>query len=124
MVWMLDERRTRRSQERHVALRYQLEHARCQGGLAAMVLADAAGLPIVSSGDASMCEELAAMAPLMAGAPLGLPLSPLLKGQDVAVRSLPLYGENLYLATVGGTMARDAVVATSLAGLRRILSSN
>jgi hypothetical protein len=124
MVWMLEERRTRRSHEQHVALRYQLEHAREKGAMAAMVLVDGAGIPLVTSGDKAMCEELAAMAPLMAGAPLGMPPSPLLKGLDVAVRPLVLHGQRLYLATAGGTMARDAVVSTSVAGVRRILADN
>jgi hypothetical protein len=124
MVWMLEERRGRRSDDRHVALRYQLEHAREKGGLSAMVLADDTGMALASSGDAHLCEELAAMAPLMASAPMGLPLSPLLKGRDVSIRTVSVGHERLFLAAIGGTMARDAVVATSAAGLRRILASN
>lgn len=124
MVRMLDERRTRRSDEQHVALRYQLEHARERGGLQAMVLADGDGLSVVASGDPAFVTELAAMAPLMGSAPLGMPLSPLLRGLDVAVRPLMLNGQKLYLATAGGGMARDAVIAHSVQGVTRILASN
>lgn len=124
MVWMLQERRTRRSNERQVALRYQLEHARESGGLEAVVLADADGLTLASSGDAAKCSEVAAMAPLMATSPFGVPLSPLLQGLDVAVRPLMLNGQQLYLATVGGSVARDAVLSHSVHGVRRILASN
>lgn len=124
MVWMLEERRTRRSEERHVAVRYQLEHAREQGKLEAVVLADEDGLAVVSAGDSAMVAELAAFAPLVAGAPFGMPLSPLLQGSDVAVRPLVLDGQRLYLATAGGSMARDAVLASSVQGVRRILASN
>ncbi|MFW5876734.1 MAG: hypothetical protein ACOCXM_08350 [Myxococcota bacterium] len=124
MVRMLDERRTRRSEEQQVALRYQLEHAREQGGLQAMVLADGDGLSVVASGDPAFVTELAAMAPLMGSAPFGMPLSPLLRGVDVAVRPLMLNGQTLYLATAGGGMARDAVITHSVQGVTRILASN
>ena len=107
-----------------MALRYQLEHTREQGGLEAVVLADDAGLAVVSSGDGSMVAELAAMAPLMASAPFGVPLSPLLQGSDVTVRPMVLNGQKLFLATVGGGMARDAVLASSIAGVKRILAAN
>ncbi|MFW6052136.1 MAG: hypothetical protein ACODAU_13240 [Myxococcota bacterium] len=124
MAWTLEERRTRRSSERHVALRYQLEHTRERGGLRAVVLADGDGLAVVSAGDHVMGEELAALAPLMASSPFGVRLSPLLRGLEVAVRPLVLNGQQLYLATVGGSMARDAVLAHSVQGVRRILASN
>lgn len=124
MVWMLEERRTRRSEERHVALRYQLEHLREQGKLTAVVLADDAGLDVVSAGDPAIVAELAAVAPLMARSPFPLRVSPLLGGLDVAVRPLVLNGHQLYLAGIGGGMARDACLANSAVGVKRILASN
>ena len=59
-LWMLSERRNRRSADREVALRYQMEHVREQGNLEALVLSDADGLVLASAGDSSVCEELGA----------------------------------------------------------------
>jgi hypothetical protein len=119
----LVDRRTRRSDQRDVALRYQIEHARDQGRLEALVLADGDGLTLAEAGDRAVCAELAAIAPLM-GRTLAMPMPPLLRGADVAVRSLRVHGQPLYLVSVGGTVARDALLATSVKGVQRILASN
>lgn len=124
MIWMMDERRGRRSQQSHVALRYQLEHTREKAGLGALVLADRDGLAVAQSGDSAMCAELAAVAPLLQRSVLGMPMPPLLQGADVAVRSIWLNGQELYLASTGGGMARDALLSHSMQGVRRILASN
>ena len=124
MAWYLDDRRKRRSTDRYVALRYQLEHARESGGLEALVLADRDGLVVASSGDAAVCAELGAVAPLLGRSLLGMPMPPLLRGADVAVRPVAIYGQNLFLASVGGGVARDAHLSTWTLGVRRILAAN
>lgn len=124
MTWLFDERRHRRSSDRFLALRYQLEHAREKGGIEALVLADDEGLVIASSGDAATCAELGAVAPLMAKSVMGMPMPPLLRGAEVAIRRVTIYGQSLYLASVGGGVARDALLHTSRAGVTRILACN
>lgn len=124
MTWMLTERRSRRSHLSHLALRYQLEHVKTNGGLEALVLADDAGMLVAAAGETGVCEELAAVAPLMGRSPLGMPLPPLLRGGEVSVRPISLNGQDLYLASVGGGVARDALLSHSMAGVQRILSAN
>ncbi len=123
MQWMLEERRQRRSPDRALALRYQLEHTRDRGRLEALVLSDADGLVVASAGEAAICEELGAIAPLVPRT-LGSALPPLLVGGEVAVRPVSLQGQDLYLASLGGNVARDALLAASTKGVRRILGAN
>lgn len=124
MTWPLAERRRRRSEDRQLALRYQLESAQNRGGLEALALADADGLILASVGESEVCEELGAFAPLVARSALGMRLPPMLRGGDVAVRSVSTYGQKLYLACVGGGVARDAVMGHSVSGVERILTTN
>jgi len=124
MTWLLEERRRRRSNERETALRFQLEHTKERGGIEVLVLADRDGLVVAAAGESAECEELGAVAPLMSRAPLGMPLPPLLRGGEVAVRPLALHGQELYLAAVGGGVARDALLRHSLSGVQRIMSAN
>lgn len=123
MMWMLQERRNRRSTERHLALRYQLEHTREHGRIEALVLADADGLVVAASGEDGVCEELGAIAPLVPRT-VGMPLPPLLRGGEVSVRRVACDGQDLYLASLGGNVARDALLTSSSKGVRRILGSN
>lgn len=123
-MWMLQERRQQRTTERDSALRYQLEHSRVRGGLEALVLADQQGMVVASAGEAAVCEELGAIAPLMSRSVMGMPLPPLLRGGEVVVRPLRLYGQDLYLACVGGGVARDALLSNSVSGVQRILAAN
>jgi hypothetical protein len=51
-------------------------------------------------------------------------MPPLLRGADVAVRTIRVHGQPLFLASVGGTVARDAVISSSLRGVERILVAN
>lgn len=118
------ERRTRRSDQPGTALRFQLEHTREQARLEALVLADEQGLPLAEAGDPAVCTELAAVAPWMGRSPLGMPMPPLLRGADVCVRMVTIHGTSLHLAAVGGSVARDAVLACSLRGVERILTRN
>ena len=124
MTWILEDRRVRRSNDRQVALRYQLEHTRSHGNLEALIVSDRDGLLLGAAGDAVMCEELGAVAPLMSRAPLGMMLPPLLSGADVAIRPLTLNGGQFYMASVGGGVARDALLKNSGFGVQRILASN
>lgn len=119
-----EERRARRSTHRELALGFQLEHVRDRARLEALVLADDDGLALSMAGDPAVCRELAAIAPLWAKSILGIPLPPLLRGAEVAVRIVHVHGQPLYLASVGGGVARDALIAHSLGGVRRILSCN
>jgi hypothetical protein len=117
------ERRARRSQEHSTALRYQLESTLERGHLAALALTDRDGLLLAWAGENSLCEELGAAAPLIArGAPVEIEAS---AGQEeVVVRALECFGEPLFLASLGGGIARDALLAHSARGIQRILTSN
>ena len=119
-----EERRVRRSNHRELALGFQLEHVRDRARLEALVLADDDGLALSAAGDPVICRELAAIAPLWAKSVLGLPLPPMLRGAEVAVRLVHVHGHPLYLASVGGGVARDALLSHSMGGVQRILSCN
>ena len=120
----LVERRLRRSDQPVVALRYQLEHTRQRGRLEAVVLASEEGLPVACAGDAAICAELAAVAPWLSRSVFSMPQLPLLRGAELACRSIRVHGQNLYLVTAGGSVARDALLSSSIDGLERILSQN
>lgn len=124
MNWILEDRRQRRSRETQQALRYQLEHSRDRGALQAIVVADALGISLATAGDRALAEELAAIAPVLVRAPLGLSLPSLLRGHEVAVRPIEVDGQELFVATVGGGMARDALLTVAVRGVTRILASN
>lgn len=124
MTWLISERRQRRSTNAYNALRFQLEHTKERGGLEVLVLTDKEGIVLASAGDEALCEELGAVAPLMSRAPLGMRLPPLLRGGDVAVRPLRLHGQEVYLASLGGGVARDALLHNSIDGVSRIMTAN
>lgn len=118
------ERRGRRSEEFGTALRYQLESTLKKGRMAALALTDHRGLLLAWAGEDGLCEELGAVAPLVArGAPPRLP-GPSLQGDDVSVRAIDCFGEPLFLASLGGGVARDALLAHSARGVHRILTAN
>lgn len=123
-MYPFEERRVHRSKHRELALGFQLEHVRGHARLEALVLADDDGLALSTSGDPAVCRELAAIAPLWAKSILGIPLPPLLRGAELAVRIVHVHGQPLYLASVGGGVARDALLAHSLGGVHRILAAN
>ena len=117
------ERRARRSDEHCTALRYQLERTRRRGQLAALALTDRHGLLMAWAGECEVCEELGAVAPLIArGAPVSLEACT--DEDEVTVRAIECFGEPLFLASIGGNMSRDAVLAHSAKGIRRILTAN
>jgi hypothetical protein len=117
------ERRGRRSEEHCTALRYQLESTRERGHLAALALCDNDGLLLAWAGESRVCEELGAAAPFIArGAPIALETGTS-KG-EVVVRAIDCFGEPLFLASIGGGMAREALLAHSARGIQRILTAN
>lgn len=116
-------RRLRRSEDRETALTYQLEHVQNRGRLEALVLADDDGIPLASSGDGEVCAELAAVAPLLGRAPAGLRLPYLLSDADLGVRPVTVLGQRLHVASIGGGVSRDALLAHSGRGVARILES-
>lgn len=117
------ERRGRRSEEHSTALRYQLESTRERGHLSALALTDRDGLLLAWAGESHVCEELGAAAPLIArGAPVAI--ESCAGGDEIVVRALECFGEPLFLASIGGGVARDALLAHSARGIQRILTSN
>ncbi len=118
------ERRARRSSEHTTALRYQLESTLKRGRMAALALTDKDGLLVAWAGEDGLCEELGAVAPMVArGAPRRLSNQGL-QGDDVAVRAIDCFGEPLFLASLGGGVAREALLSHSARGIQRILTAN
>ncbi|MEY4575714.1 MAG: hypothetical protein RL701_417 [Pseudomonadota bacterium] len=118
------DRRARRSEEHSTALRYQLERTKQRGQLDALALTDRNGLLVAWAGESEVCEELGAVAPLIArGAPVSLQ-SCENSDDEVVVRAIECFGEPLFLASIGGNMAREALLAHSARGIRRILTAN
>src|SRR5690554_6352848 len=107
------ERRVRRSRESAIALRYQLEHSRERGRLEALVVTDESGLLVASSGAEELCEELGAMAPVFGKTFVSPSDLPTLEGGEIAIRTLRACGESFYLASVGGGVARDAILEST-----------
>jgi hypothetical protein len=118
---MID-RRERRSPQHSVALRYQLESTLKRGRMAALALTDRTGLLLAWAGEDSVCQELGAVAPMVLhGWPAELERIP---RDDVSVRAIECFGEQLYLASLGGGIARDALLSHSARGIHRILTAN
>jgi hypothetical protein len=117
------ERRRHRSDQHDTALRFQLENTMERGRLSALALSDRTGILLAWAGEAALCKELGAMAPVVAnGWSTEWPGD--ISCDDVAVRTIECYGEQLYLASLGGGVARDALLAHSARGIQRILTSN
>jgi hypothetical protein len=118
------ERRARRSEEHCEALRYQLESTRERGHISALALTDCDGLLLAWAGESTVCEELGAAAPLIArGGNVAFETSGTRK-DDIIVRAIDCFGEPLFLASLGGGMAREALLAHSARGIQRILTAN
>ncbi len=115
------ERRTRRSQSHATALRYQLESTLQKGRMDAVALVDQRGLLVAWAGRDEVCEELGAMAPAMAQR-AGRQTE--VAKDEMAVRAIDCFGEPLYLAALGGGVARDALLSHSAKGIHRILTAN
>ncbi|MDH5672292.1 MAG: hypothetical protein OEZ06_09090 [Myxococcales bacterium] len=120
----LPERRVQRSDNHSTALRFQLESTLERGRLSALALTDQAGLLLAWAGNDAVCQELGAVAPVVAH---GWPAEwrqMELKQDDVAVRTIECFGQYVYLASLGGGVARDALLAHSARGIHRILTAN
>lgn len=130
------DRRERRSSNSAEALRYQLESTLRQGKMAALALTDDQGTLVAYAGDEAVCSELGALAPVVAhGWPADFAPVPVqianssapprtITKDDVSVRAIECFGESLFLASLGGGVARDALLAHSARGVHRILTAN
>jgi hypothetical protein len=108
---MSGERRKKRSLDPLVALHYQLAHAKTDGALDAIVLADTAGILVAGAGSWVVCEELAAYAPLLAhelGQPIGMALPSRMEAMrdDVDVRAMSVQGQPMFLCSFINRSAR------------------
>jgi hypothetical protein len=122
-----DDRRRRRSSDPLIALHYALSHARREGELDAIVLADPSGIVVAGAGSWAVCEELAAYAPLLAHPePVGESTSSRLDSlrNEVEVRALEVAGQEVLLCARGPscrTGAMDPRVTRAAEGIDRIL---
>ncbi len=122
------ERRRRRSDDPLVALHYQLAHARQEGQLEAIVVADDAGVVVAGAGAWATCEELAAYAPILAQGQWTEPglddtsRMAELRGQ-VDVQPVEVDGQTVLLCVRGGrnATAGSTAVDRAAAGVARIL---
>lgn len=115
------ERRTRRSQSHATALKYQLESTLQKGRMDAVALVDQRGLLVAWAGQDAVCEELGALAPAVAQRTARQKEE---TKDDMAVRAIDCFGEPMYLAALGGGVARDALLSHSAKGIHRILTAN
>lgn len=119
------ERRRRRSHDPLVALHYQLSHARSEGELDAIVVADASGLVVAGAGSWAVCEELAAYAPFLAADPLGDREDTMstriaaLRG-TVDVQTIELGSQEVLICARGGRSRKESLRSAAL-GVDRIL---
>jgi hypothetical protein len=125
-----EDRRRKRSQDPLVALHYQLAHARHEGSLEAIVVADDSGVVVAGAGSWAVCEELAAYAPLLAQ---GVWNEPGLIGPSrvaelaapeaqVDVQSVKVDGQTVLLCARGGGR-RGAAMERAAQGVARILKA-
>jgi hypothetical protein len=122
-----EDRRRKRSQDPLVALHYQLAHARREGSLDAIVVADGSGFVVAGAGAWAVCEELAAYAPLLAQGvwhePGASPDSRVAElCAEVDVQSLNVEGQTVLLCARGGGK-RGAAMQRAAQGVARILKT-
>ena len=132
MTTTLEDRRRKRSNDPLIALHYQLAHARHDGDLEAIVVADASGVVVAGAGSWAACEELAAYAPLLAqgvvwnepGEPSELGASSRVASLrlEVEVQTVTVDGQDVLLCARGGWM-RTAMVERAAHAVSRILQS-
>ena len=124
----LEDRRRRRSEDPLIALHYQLSHARHDGELEAIVLADTSGVVVAGAGAWAVCEELAAYAPLMVQGVVwnepGVGASARMAALSTEVDVVPMDvdGVEVYLCARGGGV-RGASMARAAKGISRILKA-
>ena len=113
------ERRTRRSNNQLIALRFQLETTKQQASLRALALSTEDGLLLAWAGDDTECEELGAVAPVLGDGPhQGIQLAP---APNVDVREFELQGHRLFLSSCGGAGDAHAQLGGSVRRVERIL---
>ena len=129
----LEDRRRKRSVDPLIALHYQLAHARTDGALDAIVVADASGVVVAGAGSWATCEELAAYAPLLAsaatpqaarlGEPIAGPIASRVESlrREVDVRTMLVDGQEVLLCARGGAL-RAVSLEQAAQGVARILS--
>jgi hypothetical protein len=122
-----DDRRRKRSHDPLVALHYQLAHARSEGSLDAIVVADDSGVVVAGAGAWAVCEELAAYAPLLAtggwtepGMPAASRVAELRAHVDV--KPVAVDGQTVLLCSRGGRF-RAGTMDRTAEGVARILSA-
>jgi hypothetical protein len=122
------ERRRIRSDDPHVALALQLSHVRHGARLDAVVLANDEGLPIAHAGDAALCCELAALAPILSRGKVVENQIDMRQGL-LFVRAVNFQGAPLYLASCGDSPSEntpelvDQWLADATVGVTRILAA-
>ncbi len=123
------ERRRQRSHDPLVALHYQLAHARSEGKLEAIVVADDSGVVVAGAGAWAACEELAAYAPILVQGGwrepgLGRPSRVLEVGDQVDVQPVDIGGQTVLLCGRGSKRSVTAqAMRQAAAGVARILAS-
>jgi hypothetical protein len=120
------ERRRRRSIDPCLALTYQLAACCSDGKIDAMVVADGDGLPLASSGDDYVCDEIAGRMVLV-GTKIkefnGTLLGPGARW-DVQMTKIDVDGSELLVCAVGGSAdARTRQIMRGADGARRILAT-
>jgi hypothetical protein len=119
------DRRQRRSVDPLIALHYQLAHARTNGALDAIVVADAAGVVVAGAGSWAACEELAAYAPLLARDDGGL-LADASRVETLrahaAVTRVAVSDQEVLVCALGGSKRAESVEAAAF-GVARILKA-
>lgn len=114
------ERRQARSENTQVALTRLLEAARHASALEALALGDELGLLVAGAGEAELCDELAAVAPLFGSATNRMPETSLnLLRHGTEVRRLAVLGCDLFISGRGGDL--EAALGLAAAGCARIL---
>jgi hypothetical protein len=121
----LEDRRRKRSTDPLVALHYQLAHARHEGRLDAIVVADDSGVVVAGAGAWATCEELAAYAPLLAHGSwaepgLAAPSRVAELRQQVDIQPVDVDGLTVLLCARGGSM-RSMAMDQAAQGVARIL---
>lgn len=124
-VMRTNERRRHRADNAFKALEYQLQACCEDGRIDAMVVANADGLPLASSGQPEVCDEVAArmtlgssLLPEFSGTLLG-------SGQhwQVSAEKIDMDGSEVLLCVIGGTEdARHRQLARGVRGAIRIFT--
>jgi hypothetical protein len=121
-----ERRRRRASHSVTLALTYQLDECCKDGGVQAMVVADADGLPLAAAGDTYACDEVAARMVLVG--PRITQFDGTLFGDgkryDVQMAKVAIHGDEVLVCAVGGSPdQRTRQIARGAAGAMRILEA-